>query len=85
MVFCGGLFAAVILTVVVLEELQGNESGKDVAGCLEGIDVHGGMMSLVDKSKTEDSVKCEVVDGELKSRRHLNVKGKSATLPSITG
>ena len=43
-------------------------------------------MSLVVKSKTEDSVKCEVVDGgELKSRRHLNVRGKSATLPSITG
>jgi pyruvate kinase len=30
-------------------------------------------------------VLCEVVDGgELKSRRHLNVRGKSATLPSIT-
>lgn len=43
-------------------------------------------MSLVVKSKTKDSVKCEVVDGgELKSRRHLNVRGKSATLPSITG
>jgi pyruvate kinase len=48
--------------------------------------VLGGMMSLLVKSKTEDSVKCEVVDGgELKSRRHLNVRGKSATLPSITG
>ncbi|KAL2334828.1 hypothetical protein Fmac_016041 [Flemingia macrophylla] len=47
--------------------------------------VDGGMMSLAVKSKTEDSVKCEVVDGgELKSRRHLNVRGKSATLPSIT-
>ncbi|XP_004515112.1 plastidial pyruvate kinase 2-like [Cicer arietinum] len=47
--------------------------------------VDGGMMSMVAKSKTEDSVKCEVVDGgELKSRRHLNVRGKSATLPSIT-
>ncbi|XP_057480392.1 plastidial pyruvate kinase 2-like [Actinidia eriantha] len=47
--------------------------------------VDGGMMSLVVKFKTEDSVKCEVVDGgELKSRRHLNVRGKSATLPSIT-
>lgn len=47
--------------------------------------VDGGMMSLVVKSKTEDSVNCEVVDGgELKSRRHLNVRGKSATLPSIT-
>lgn len=43
-------------------------------------------MSLMVKSKTEDSVKCEVIDGgELKSRRHLNVRGKSATLPSITG
>ncbi|XP_044506250.1 plastidial pyruvate kinase 2-like [Mangifera indica] len=47
--------------------------------------VDGGMMSLMVKAKTEDSVKCEVVDGgELKSRRHLNVRGKSATLPSIT-
>lgn len=46
----------------------------------------GGMMSLVVRSKTEDLVKCEVIDGgELKSRRHLNVRGKSATLPSITG
>ncbi|KAI3890438.1 hypothetical protein MKX03_005897 [Papaver bracteatum] len=37
-----------------------------------------GMMSFAVKSKTEDSVKCEVVDGgDLKSRRH-------ATLPSIT-
>ncbi|CAA2975874.1 plastidial pyruvate kinase 2 [Olea europaea subsp. europaea] len=47
--------------------------------------VDGGMMSLMVKSKTEDSVKCEVIDGgELKSRRHLNVRGKSATLASIT-
>ncbi|KAJ6703980.1 PLASTIDIAL PYRUVATE KINASE 3 CHLOROPLASTIC [Salix viminalis] len=47
--------------------------------------VDGGMMSLSVKSKTKDSVKCVVVDGgELKSRRHLNVRGKSATLPSIT-
>uniref|UniRef100_A0ACD5TI63 Uncharacterized protein n=2 Tax=Avena sativa TaxID=4498 RepID=A0ACD5TI63_AVESA len=47
--------------------------------------VDGGMMSLAVKSKTTDTVKCVVVDGgELKSRRHLNVRGKSATLPSIT-
>ncbi|KAF8032662.1 hypothetical protein BT93_D1551 [Corymbia citriodora subsp. variegata] len=47
--------------------------------------VDGGMMSLAVKSKTKDSVKCVAVDGgELKSRRHLNVRGKSATLPSIT-
>lgn len=43
-------------------------------------------MSLAVKSKTKDLVKCVVIDGgELKSRRHLNVRGKSATLPSITG
>lgn len=43
-------------------------------------------MSLAVKSKTKDLVTCVVVDGgELKSRRHLNVRGKSATLPSITG
>ncbi|XP_077244925.1 plastidial pyruvate kinase 3 [Tasmannia lanceolata] len=47
--------------------------------------VDGGMMSLAVRSKTSDVVKCEVIDGgELKSRRHLNVRGKSATLPSIT-
>nr|XP_043629422.1 pyruvate kinase isozyme G, chloroplastic-like [Erigeron canadensis] len=47
--------------------------------------VDGGMMSLAVTSKTKDLVKCEVIDGgELKSRRHLNVRGKSATLPSIT-
>lgn len=47
--------------------------------------VDGGMMSLSVKEKTVDTVKCEVVDGgELKSRRHLNVRGKSATLPSLT-
>lgn len=50
------------------------------------VHVLGGMMSLAVKSKTEDQVKCMVVDGgELKSRRHLNVRGKSANLPSITG
>ncbi|XP_024391266.1 pyruvate kinase isozyme G, chloroplastic [Physcomitrium patens] len=47
--------------------------------------IDGGMMSLEVKSKTHEEVLCEVVDGgELKSRRHLNVRGKSATLPSIT-
>nr|CAN77706.1 hypothetical protein VITISV_026381 [Vitis vinifera] len=47
--------------------------------------VDGGMMSLAVKSKSKDLVKCQVIDGgELKSRRHLNVRGKSATLPSIT-
>ena len=53
---------------------------------LMSLSVSGGMMSLAVKSKTQDLVKCKVIDGgELKSRRHLNVRGKSATLPSITG
>lgn len=44
------------------------------------------MISLAVMSKYLDTVKCKVIDGgELKSRRHLNVRGKSATLPSITG
>lgn len=47
--------------------------------------VDGGMMTLGVKEKTVDTVNCQVIDGgELKSRRHLNVRGKSATLPSIT-
>ncbi|KAK8916449.1 hypothetical protein KSP39_PZI022808 [Platanthera zijinensis] len=47
--------------------------------------VDGGMMTLGVKAKTVDTVNCQVIDGgELKSRRHLNVRGKSATLPSIT-
>eukprot|EP00270_Netrium_digitus_P016495 TRINITY_DN592_c0_g1_i1.p1 TRINITY_DN592_c0_g1~~TRINITY_DN592_c0_g1_i1.p1 ORF type:complete len:634 (+),score=149.18 TRINITY_DN592_c0_g1_i1:27-1904(+) len=47
--------------------------------------VDGGMMSLKVLSMTHVDVHCVVVDGgELKSRRHLNVRGKSATLPSIT-
>lgn len=47
--------------------------------------VDGGILSLTVISKTKDTVKCKVIDGgELNSRRHLNVRGKSATLPSIT-
>ena len=44
------------------------------------------MMSFQVVEKTDTDVRCIVVDGgDLKSRRHLNVRGKSATLPSITG
>uniref|UniRef100_A0A7S0N055 Pyruvate kinase n=1 Tax=Pyramimonas obovata TaxID=1411642 RepID=A0A7S0N055_9CHLO len=47
--------------------------------------IDGGLMSMqiVDKSDTE--VKCVVIDGGLLgSRRHLNVKERSANLPTIT-
>ncbi|CAI5531511.1 unnamed protein product [Closterium sp. Naga37s-1] len=48
--------------------------------------VDGGMMSFQVKRTRAEDVVCEVLDGgDLKSRRHLNVRGKSATLPSITG
>uniref|UniRef100_A0A803LU43 Pyruvate kinase n=1 Tax=Chenopodium quinoa TaxID=63459 RepID=A0A803LU43_CHEQI len=57
----------------------------DVLACPRVFQAISGMISLVVKSKTEDTVKCQVIDGgELKSRRHLNVRGKSANLPSIT-
>ncbi|KAH9705182.1 Plastidial pyruvate kinase 3 [Citrus sinensis] len=57
---------------------------RDLTSCFL-LSIQGGMMSLAVKSKTKDLVKCIVVDGgELKSRRHLNVRGKSANLPSIT-
>lgn len=47
--------------------------------------IDGGMMAMEVTSISEDSVQCVVLDGgDLKSRRHLNVRGKSATLPSIT-
>jgi len=47
--------------------------------------VDGGMMSFEVIKITAKDVECKVVDGGvLKSRRHLNVRGKSASLPSIT-
>lgn len=47
--------------------------------------IDGGMMSFLIKEKTAHDLICETVDGGiLTSRRHLNVRGKSAQLPSIT-
>ena len=47
--------------------------------------VDGGMQSLRIVNKTDRDVECEVVDGGMvKSRRHLNIRGKSANLPAIT-
>lgn len=48
--------------------------------------IDGGMISLMVKRVTEMDVQCECLDdGVLTSRRHLNIRGKSADLPSITG
>ena len=47
--------------------------------------VDSGLMSLKVKEITKCDVICEVLeDGKLTSRRHLNIKGKSAQLPPIT-
>lgn len=47
--------------------------------------VDGGMCSFLVTEVTETDVKSECVDGgTLTSRRHLNVRGKSASLPAIT-
>ena len=43
------------------------------------------MQSLLITGKQGKDVACRVVDGGLmKSRRHLNIRGKSANLPAIT-
>jgi pyruvate kinase len=47
--------------------------------------VDGGMISLKVKEITPTDIRCESLDdGILTSRRHLNIRGKSADLPSIT-
>ncbi len=47
--------------------------------------VDGGMLSFKVVQKTEVDVHCQCLDdGILSSRRHLNIRGKSADLPSIT-
>lgn len=47
--------------------------------------VDGGMISLMVKEITATDVRCECLDdGVLTSRRHINVRGKSVDLPSIT-
>ncbi|KAI8477423.1 MAG: pyruvate kinase [Monoraphidium minutum] len=47
--------------------------------------VDGGIISFKVVGKSGTDVECEVVDaGVMQSRRHLNVRGKSATLPAVT-
>lgn len=47
--------------------------------------VDGGMLSMEVKKKTKTDAICECMDsGKMGSRRHLNIRGKSAKLPSIT-
>lgn len=47
--------------------------------------VDGGMLSLRVKNISHTDIECECLDdGVLGSRRHINIRGKSADLPSIT-
>lgn len=47
--------------------------------------VDGGMLSMKVNKKTKTDAICECMDtGKMGSRRHLNIRGKSAKLPSIT-
>lgn len=47
--------------------------------------IDGGMLNLKVINITETDIKCECLDdGVLNSRRHVNIRGKSADLPSIT-
>eukprot|EP00892_Ulva_mutabilis_P012136 jgi/Ulvmu1/9295/UM050_0044.1 len=47
--------------------------------------VDGGIMTFEIKTITDTDVVCSVVDGgTMGSRRHLNIRGKSANLPAIT-
>ncbi|MDH5299561.1 MAG: pyruvate kinase [Desulfobulbaceae bacterium] len=48
--------------------------------------IDGGMISLKVREISGKDIRCESLDnGVLSSRRHINVRGKSADLPSITG
>lgn len=47
--------------------------------------IDGGMLSLKVKNISQTDIECECLDdGVLSSRRHVNIRGKSADLPSIT-
>ena len=47
--------------------------------------IDGGMLSLKVKNISQTDIECECLDdGVLGSRRHVNIRGKSADLPSIT-
>ncbi|CAG9467869.1 unnamed protein product [Pedinophyceae sp. YPF-701] len=57
----------------------------DDVGVGDMILVDGGIMSFKCVEVTGTDIVCEVMEGgQFKSRRHLNIRGKSASLPSIT-
>ncbi|KDD75447.1 pyruvate kinase, partial [Helicosporidium sp. ATCC 50920] len=81
------------LTLTIVAGADGTDSrvGVNYDGFIEDTSVgdtvlvDGGIISMLVQSKTETEVRCRVVDGGvLTSRRHLNIRGKSANLPAIT-
>lgn len=70
---------------------QDGRIGVNYDGFIDDVDVgdimlvDGGLSSFKILSKTDTDVNMEVVDaGKMTSRRHLNIRGKSANLPAIT-
>jgi len=81
----------IVLTTVEGSRGNNNTITVNYSGFTDDVEVgdhvlvDGGLMSFVVEAKTETTVSCYVEDGGLlKSRRHLNVRGRSANLPSIT-
>ena len=81
------------VTFTILEGANGEEGVLSVNydGFVDDVEVgdivlvDGGIMSMEVKGKTDTNVECSVIDGgTMKSRRHLNIRGKSANLPAIT-
>ncbi|PRW56390.1 plastidial pyruvate kinase 2-like isoform A [Chlorella sorokiniana] len=81
------------VTFTILEGADGSDNRVSVnyddfindAGVGDMLLVDGGIMSMQIERITDTDVECTVVDGgTLGSRRHLNIRGKSANLPAIT-
>jgi pyruvate kinase len=78
-------------TIHKLTEYPENTVSINYDGFVNDVDVgdvilvDGGVMSLAVVHKTTEEIKTEVLeDGTLTSRRHLNIRGKSAKLPTLT-
>lgn len=80
-----------IFTIRRLPILEGNCVEVSYDGFIDDVSegdiilVDGGMISVKVIQKTASDIICQSLDdGVLSSRRHLNIRGKSADLPSIT-
>lgn len=81
----------VTFTIVAGADGSDNRIGVNYDGFIDDVEVgdtllvDGGIMSMLVRDISGTEVITEVVDGGImKSRRHLNIRGKSANLPAIT-